>query len=263
MPAPDLKKNQNKLFKLITAPEGVHKELERNWANLPIIGDKKLSAAERLDIYANMYFYRILDSLKEDFSVTLKIIGDSRFNNLITDYLLKHPSKYFSMRDIGKPLPHFIKKHPLRKQWPYLSDLAKVEWAVIEAFDAKNNEILKENDLTQLKPKDWITLQLTLVDSAEMIRLDFEIVPLLTKKTPKKINKKKNQILVWRKNLEVCYRTLNSQEAKLLTGITKQKTFTQLCESAKDPSLVASYLKQWLNDEILALSFPRRQESSI
>jgi hypothetical protein len=237
-----LKKNQHLLFKLITAPEGVHCELKKNWARLPIVGDKKLSAADRLDIYANMYFYRILDSLKEDYPMIHKIIGDSRFHNLVTDYLLKHPSTHFSMRDVGKQLARFLKKHASIKSWPYLSDLAKLEWGLIEAFDAKNNEILTENDLTQLKPEDWGTLQLTLVDSAKMIHLDFEISPLL---------KKKNTILVWRKNLEVCYRTLNPLEAKLLAGIKNQKTFAQLCESAKDPSLVASYLKRWLNDAVL------------
>ncbi len=251
MPTPVLKKNQSLLFKLITAPEGVHYELKRNPKKLPIVGDKKLSAADRLDIYANMYFYRILDSLKEDYPMIHKIIGDSRFHNLVTDYLLKHPSTYFSMRDVGKQLARFLKKHALIKSWPYLSDLAKLEWGIIEAFDAKNNEILTENDLTQLKPEDWGTLQLVLVDSAEIIHLDFELAPLLKKKPPKKINKNKNHILVWRKNLEVCYRTLNPLEAKLLIGIKKQKTFAQLCEIAKDPSLVASYLKQWLDSQIL------------
>jgi hypothetical protein len=35
-----------------------------------------------------MYFYRLLDAIKEDFPATLKILGDFEFHNLITGYLI-------------------------------------------------------------------------------------------------------------------------------------------------------------------------------
>jgi hypothetical protein len=34
-------------------------------------GDERLSAVERVDIYADAYFYRLLDCLAEDFPATL------------------------------------------------------------------------------------------------------------------------------------------------------------------------------------------------
>ena len=39
-------------------------------------GDERLSAAERVDIYADAYFYRLLDCLGEDFPDHIGCVGD-------------------------------------------------------------------------------------------------------------------------------------------------------------------------------------------
>src|SRR5689334_16140542 len=105
-----LKATQSLLLKLITAPEGVEKALQESPKTvLPIKGDNRLASVERLDIYANMYFYRIRDALKEDFPAVLKILGEMGFHNLITEYLLKYPSTHYSLRYVGRHLPRFLK----------------------------------------------------------------------------------------------------------------------------------------------------------
>ena len=67
-----LKQLQNLLYRLITAASGVAEGLESE-RGMPaggldaiVLGDERLSAEARVDIYANMYFYRIRDALKED-----------------------------------------------------------------------------------------------------------------------------------------------------------------------------------------------------
>ena len=73
----DLNWVESLLYRLITAPSGVaeglaqEKSLAHGGLARVIAGDDRLSAEERVDIYANMYFYRILDVLKEDFPATL------------------------------------------------------------------------------------------------------------------------------------------------------------------------------------------------
>jgi hypothetical protein len=87
---PSLVDVQSLLLRLITAPNGVEEGLSGE-RHLPpggigamIGGDSRFSAAERIEIYANMYFYRLLDAIKEDFPASLKILGDSEFHNLVT-----------------------------------------------------------------------------------------------------------------------------------------------------------------------------------
>src|ERR1700730_3510359 len=63
----DLKQLQSLLYRLITAPSGVaeglaaERELGAGGLDAIVLGDDRLSSEARVDIYANMYFYRILD----------------------------------------------------------------------------------------------------------------------------------------------------------------------------------------------------------
>ena len=64
-----LKELQNLLYQRITDPDRTKESLgdERLLASgvleALVHGDERLSAAERVDIYANAYFYRLLDCL--------------------------------------------------------------------------------------------------------------------------------------------------------------------------------------------------------
>lgn len=67
---PRLAEVQQLLCRLITSPNGVEEGLAAEHG-LPkdgigrlITGDYRLSASERIGIYADMYFYRLLDSLR-------------------------------------------------------------------------------------------------------------------------------------------------------------------------------------------------------
>ena len=48
-----------------------------------------------------MYFYRILDVLKEDFPATLAVLGADNFHNLVTGYLIEYPPQHFSISYAG------------------------------------------------------------------------------------------------------------------------------------------------------------------
>src|SRR3984893_12694581 len=143
---PELKNLQALLFRLITAPEGVAEALAAERAlgsdalyNL-IESDDRLSAAERLEIYANAYFYRILDCLKEDFPATLAVLGADNFHNLVTGYLIEYPPTEPSISNAGRHLHEFLRHHPMRDRWPFIADLAQLERTLIEVFHASEAE---------------------------------------------------------------------------------------------------------------------------
>ena len=89
-----------------------------------MLGDERLSAEARVDIYANMYFYRLLDALKEDFPATLAVLGDDNFHNLVTGYLLEYPPTEPSIYYCGQHLADYLRDHPMREGAPFIADLA-------------------------------------------------------------------------------------------------------------------------------------------
>lgn len=252
---------------LITAPCGVEKALEKKPVKLPVTGNSKLTAPQRLDIYANMYFYRIRDSLKEDFGHLLKVVGEIGFHNLITDYLLKYPSRYFSLRDVGRDLPKFLSKKnkfspppsPLprgegaggRVTWNYLADLAQFEWALIESFDSADSLPLTESQLKSVPAEKWASLHFHFVPSFRLLELNWKVDDLKPKK-------QKTKMSVWRKKFKVFYKAVDLLEAKLIKEILKNKNFGKLCQltaktvgPAKASQTMAGYLMMWIKDEML------------
>ena len=92
----------------------------------------------RLDVYADMYFYRLRDCLAEDFPKLAELVGEARFHNLVTDYLLRHPSSHPSLRELGRRLPAFLADHAIAAEFPVAADLARLEWARVDVFDERD-----------------------------------------------------------------------------------------------------------------------------
>jgi hypothetical protein len=178
-----LSRTESLFWDLITAPEGVRPGLDqlvRRGAaaegdlEAMIAGDERLGAADRLDIYANMYFFRLLDCLKEDYPRLSEAIGPDRFHNLATDYLLACPSANPSLRYLGQRLPDFLKAHALGEESACLVDLARLEWARADLFDAADAPLLTREALARLSEPEAANLRLRFVPAFRLLRLDHD-----------------------------------------------------------------------------------------
>ena len=120
----NLRELQNLLYQRITNLDTTKESLgdERGLApgvfEALVHGDERLSAVERVDIYANAYFYRLLDCLSEDFPATLVVLGADNFAALVKEYLLEHPPTEPSILYAGLYLADFLNDHPFAERWP-------------------------------------------------------------------------------------------------------------------------------------------------
>ena len=176
-------RTQGLFWDLITAPEGVRPglqglvgkgEAEPGDLEALIAAGGRLEPADRLDIYDNMYFYRLLEALQEDFPRLLEAVGPARFHNLVTDYLLRHPSSNPSLRHLGERLPGFVEKHALGSESPVLADLARLEWARADLFDRADAAPLTRERLARLPQDRAGEARLTLVPAFALLRLEHD-----------------------------------------------------------------------------------------
>lgn len=96
-----------------------------------IVSSNNLSAKERIHIYQNGYYARIIVAMKQDFPRLCEIIGESAFESLVCDYIETHPSQHYNLRTIGKNLAIFILSRDA--SFRYFSDLAAEEFYLIES----------------------------------------------------------------------------------------------------------------------------------
>ena len=263
-----LEQTQQLFWKLITAPEGVAPGLaalspsERAAANALVRDDARLSAVERFDIYADMYFYRIRDCLKEDFAAVCAVIGEAAFHNLITDYLLVHPSSHFSLRYVGRHLPAFVSTHPLGAQWPYLADLARLEWTILEAFDAADAQPLDAEALAAVPQERWPDLRFTLTPSLCLLDVDWPVHEIWRQtqvgETPAEPQPAATCLRVWRPEWRVFHRQMDPAEAAALRAVQQETAFAEVCEQiaafvsdVQSAERAVALLGQWLTDGLL------------
>jgi hypothetical protein len=270
----DLPELQSLLYRLITAVSGVGEGLA-NERNLPgdgldavVLGDERLSASERVDIYASMYFYRLLDVLKEDYPATLAILGDDNFHNLVTGYLLEYPPSEPSVFYCGRYLSRFLGGHNMGKERPDISDLAALERATVEVFHAADAPALDPSAMRAIPADQWASTRLRTHPASTILALDYAVVDLLRAfedgrelPTP---NTRTVKVLVSRRDSRVSYCEIEPVEDRALEAASHGISFAELCEivaadsAAADPvAELNRLLTRWLDEGILILAQDR------
>lgn len=64
---------------------------------------------QRLEIYNQQYWRRMFKILQTNFPLTLRLLGESAFNQLVVSYLTIYPSTHWSLAPIGDHLPTWVK----------------------------------------------------------------------------------------------------------------------------------------------------------
>src|SRR5207237_833276 len=65
-----------------------------------LAGTGELDAQARIGIYADMFIWRQIDALREDFPKLALLLGDGPFYAMAEDYLKAHPSRHASLSDL-------------------------------------------------------------------------------------------------------------------------------------------------------------------
>jgi hypothetical protein len=272
---PPLAELQRRFFELVTAPEGVARELEKRGLRAEAVsaivnGDARASAVERLDVYANMYFFRILDVLRDDFPTLLAAIGDGAFHNLATDYLQAHPSRHPSLRWVGAALPGFLRAHALAAERAWLAELAAFEWALVDVFDRADTPALGRDDVAAVAPQAFASIALAPVAAFEVVPAAFAVEEVWRAvqhrpderpaAPPRAEAPDGHALVVWRRGVTVQHRAALPGERGALALVREGTTFGALCTAlgeqaaseAEAAALAVRLLHQWLSDELLA-----------
>jgi hypothetical protein len=221
-----------------------------------------LTPADRVEIYADMYRARLVDVLREDFPCTHVLLGDSAFVALAERYLLRHPSTHPSVRYVGARFADFVTGQAAGPPW--LADLARLEWARVEVFDAPDAEPLRLADLQAIPPADWPALRLRLVPACRVVESRWPIHEIWTAGAPDSDQEipdapRTSVVRVWREGFSVSHAAMGDAECRAFAHLQHGEPFASLCAAlegdgdAEDAAREAgALLMRWLEDELLA-----------
>ncbi len=206
-----LAETQALFHQAITAPGSVAAgRLEACFAGTPA-----LPAAERVEIYAEMYLWRLVDGLRQTFPCLARFLGEERFAALAVDYLRRCPSRHHDLAQAGRRLPAFLRRHPDPAR-PVLADLAALEWARQVVFFAAPVEVVDASALASVSPEDGLALSPAL----RVLRLGYLVTDLWRsldagEAAPEAVADEA-AVAVWRAGFEVFHCALAADEAAAL-----------------------------------------------
>ena len=231
----------------------------------------RLSSFERLEIYNRQYWFRLIAAVSEDYPALHEVIGQRRFDDLILNYLKENPSTSFSLRDLGAQLPSWLEDHPVftGAHHDLAVDVARLEWAYIEAFDSATLPPLDETDLAALQPTTVLALQPHLqlialrypadkvVLAAHENQRDADIVSnaVMERKTSRRVRlprlrRSPTYLVVHRHKDSVYYRRIDREAFLLLSAIQEGEPLATVvdkafCQSGLLPSVQAEKIHQY------------------
>ena len=265
----------------LTPAEQMQKKWSDGRATKQVVGEfikpnDRLTSFERLEIYNRQYWNRILECFYNDYPGLQTLLGEKKFRNLAIAYLDQCPSQCFTMRNLGRSLESFLRAEPHHtKPIEQLAlDMARLEWAHVEAFDAEAKPFLTADDLLGL---DASNLQLTLQPYLSLLELEYAVDEFLLslkregdtlrseasnaimesrKHTVKKFTKPKRKkifLAVHRMDDCVWYKRIAADEFKILSALRDGATLENACAEAIDPEARSveewsSLIRQWFQN---------------
>ncbi|HWB01466.1 MAG TPA: DNA-binding domain-containing protein [Verrucomicrobiales bacterium] len=172
-----LEKMQRWFQAVISHPEGVAAgaaaaEGGEGMIEANLTRSNALDAADRLSVYADAYFARLIECMGEVFPMIKKFLGAETFDAFAFDYLQAIPSRSYTLHHLGQQFPAWLENsRPQAEEeagvasadegpdWPeLLVDLARMEWIVYETFDGPGMEgktALSAEALGRLPAEAW------------------------------------------------------------------------------------------------------------
>jgi hypothetical protein len=210
-----------------------------------IAPNTKLSAFERLEVYNRQYWFRLFEAMDQDYPGLSKLLGQSQFRKLCEAYLAELPSASYTLRDLGSRLEGWLATHPqFGGKYPEATlDVARLEWAYVEAFDAAEyptvtpEAVAAAGEEAKLRPQPHIRLVEVrcAVDefTAETHEYDFG------KRDRRYFGKSRFKalpepftVVVYRKDDHVAQLPIDSEAITLLTELADGKSLGDALESA-------------------------------
>jgi hypothetical protein len=216
------------------------------------------TSVERLSIYANAYYARLLECLGEEFPALKQTLGEETFDAFAFDYLQRYPSQSYTLGKLGESFARYLretrpaaddeerqvddseKQDAMPADWPdFLIELATVEWTFSQVFDGPGIEgrtLLTSGQLQSIDAEEWPSARLEVVPCLKLLALRFPLNAYYTAirrgETPEIPQAQPSWLAVTRRDFVVRRHELTERQFVLLSALAAGETIGAAIERA-------------------------------
>ncbi len=199
---------------------------------------------KRFNVYRNNVALSLINVLKDTFPVTEKIVGEDFFKTMARDFSRDNLPQSPVMIEYGAEFPAFIKNFAPAYSLPYLSDVARLEWARTIAYNAADHTPQSIEALAGFNEADIPNICFIIHPSVSLIQSDWPVVSIWQAHQREEIDEsirnlmnketgaKSETALVIRPHLDVLIHSLSPSTYEFLSALKDVKTFGEAVEKA-------------------------------
>jgi hypothetical protein len=215
-------------------------------------------------VYKHAYGSRLVQAMRSEHQLLHGYLGDEMFDAMGHAYVAANPSQHPNLRWFSKTLPDFLKSAEPYRDHPELSDLAALEKALNDAFDAEDAPVLALAEMAGIAPQAWADLKFQSHSGASRLDLSTNAsaiwLALKGDETPPDAVALEQpcRLLIWRQDVTPMFRELGAEEAMMWDEAAGGIPFGVLCSmlaTYDDPDGAAArgagYLHGWVTAGLL------------
>jgi hypothetical protein len=132
-------------------------------------------ALQRFLVYRNNFIVLNGDAIADMYPVVKRLVGDQAFRILATAYVRNYPPRDRTLLLYGESFADFLETIPDLSELPYLSDVARLEFAWTAAYHAADEQALLAEQIARLSAEAISGLQLQPHNSMQLLSSDYPI----------------------------------------------------------------------------------------
>ncbi len=200
-----------------------------------VTGNDRLLPVEQLEIYREQFWLRHTSSLLEDFPGVAGILGQRDWERLIEEYLSDFPPRSPSLRDLGDRFAEHVARSDWLPHRELCTDMARLEWAYIEAFDAPDSAPLDPGAIAAIPETAWETARIELAPSVRLLAVAYPVADLRRsiRKSTESVpipEPQPQKLVVHRRERELWDRSVSPAGFALLSALQAGLALVPACE---------------------------------
>jgi hypothetical protein len=216
-------------------------ENEPRWVGFAtehIAANERLSPVEQLEIYREQFWLRHTTSLLEDFPGVSGILGQADWERLAEHYLREVVPDSYTLRDLGSRLPQVIDQAMWLPHQALCLDMARLELAYVEVFDAPSSPPLAPERLSHLAEEELLRARLVIAPSVRLLSVSYPVADLrraLRAEGDEAVaipEARSQNLVVYRRELRLWDMPVSSVAFAFLTGLARGVPLGTAAEAA-------------------------------
>lgn len=224
-----------------------------------------------MNVYRGNYRSSLVEALKSTYAKTERWVGEAAFQRAAAHHVITNPPSSWTLDDAGAGFDATCAE--LFRNDPEVTELAWLEWAMLEAFTAANVEPLDAQDFSAqtagFGEEQWANLRVAFLPGAAAREVHHDLRAIWNALNEEEFDRPQasydvpHSVLVWREGERSTFMMGSAEEARAFQAAQAGTPYEEICmllagenpseEQMHDAAMRAgALLGRWLNEGLIA-----------